>query len=101
MILITLGTQDKPFYRLLEAVQKQIDNKLDKNIVLSMANMGQDIKEAMTGGSVAVVGKDTVLVDNIVDGQVYGVKTDFLTIPQGSNLFDKRRIKAKEFAKIS
>lgn len=26
MILVTLGTQDKPFTRLLEAVQKQIDN---------------------------------------------------------------------------
>lgn len=26
MILVTLGTQDKPFVRLLEAVQKQIDN---------------------------------------------------------------------------
>lgn len=26
MILVTLGTQDKPFTRLLDAVQKQIDN---------------------------------------------------------------------------
>ena len=26
MILVTLGTQDKPFIRLLDAVQKQIDN---------------------------------------------------------------------------
>ena len=27
MILVTLGTQDKQFYRLLEAVQKQIDKQ--------------------------------------------------------------------------
>ena len=27
IIFVTLGTQDKPFNRLLEAVQKQIDNK--------------------------------------------------------------------------
>ena len=26
MILVTLGTQDKPFVRLLEAVEKQIEN---------------------------------------------------------------------------
>ena len=35
-----------------------------------MANMGQDIKEAMTGGSVAVVGKNTILSENIVDKQI-------------------------------
>ena len=38
MILVTLGTQDKPFYRLLEAVQKQIDNKNIKNIDLICLN---------------------------------------------------------------
>lgn len=47
---------------------EQIDNKkLNKTDVLSMANMGQDVKEAMTGGSVAVVGEyavDTINVKN-------------------------------------
>ena len=35
MILVTLGTQDKPFNRLLDAVQKQIDNGVitDKVVV--------------------------------------------------------------------
>ena len=47
--------------------------------VWSMANMGQDVKEAMTGGSVAVVGKNTVLTENIVDGQVTYSKTNFLS----------------------
>ena len=42
-----------------------------------MANMGQDVKEAMTGGSVAVVGKNTVLEQNIVDEQVTKRKTSF------------------------
>ena len=63
-------------------LSKRIDNnfnvldavKADKNAVFSMANMGQDIKEAMTGGSVAVVGKNAVLTENIVDGQVTGDK---------------------------
>lgn len=34
LILITLGTQDKPFDRLLDAVQKQIDNKKIKDRVV-------------------------------------------------------------------
>ena len=37
MILVTLGTQDKQFYRLLEAVQKQIDNGRIKEKVVVQA----------------------------------------------------------------
>ena len=44
--------------------------KADKNAVFSMANMGQDIKTAMTGGSVPVVGKNAILTENILDDQV-------------------------------
>lgn len=55
-----------------------LDNKkLDKNGIVTMANIGQDIKEAMTGGSVAVIGKNTVLEANIVDKQVTPTKTSF------------------------
>ena len=39
----------------IEEINSSLDNKASKNEVFSMANMGQDIKEAMTGGSVAVV----------------------------------------------
>ena len=44
MILITLGTQDKQFYRLLEAVQKQIDNKVIKDRVVVQAGCSSDFK---------------------------------------------------------
>ena len=44
MILITLGTQDKPFYRLLEAVQKQIDNKVIKDRVVVQAGISCNFK---------------------------------------------------------
>ena len=44
MILITLGTQDKKFYRLLEAVQKQIDNKIIKDEVVVQAGCSCDFK---------------------------------------------------------
>ena len=44
MILITLGTQDKPFYRLLDAVQKQIDNKIITDKVIVQAGCSSDFK---------------------------------------------------------
>ena len=43
-----------------------------------MANMGQDIKEAMTGGSVAVVGNNSILQENIVKSQITPSKTSFI-----------------------
>ena len=68
-------------------------NKADKNEVNSkiwhMNNMGQDVKEAMTGGSVAVVGENTILTENIVDGQVTPEKVSFIDIPEQLNLFNK------------
>ena len=51
-------------------IKSSINKKADKNEVFSMVNMGQDIKEAMTGGSVAVVGEDMVLEPNIVNNQI-------------------------------
>ena len=44
MILITLGTQDKPFHRLLEAVQKQIDNKVINEKVVVQAGISCNFK---------------------------------------------------------
>lgn len=73
----------------LKEVISQIKDKAGKNEVFSMANMGQDIKEAMTGGSVAVVGVDTVLTNNIVDKQVSPIKTTFINVDKSKNLFNK------------
>ena len=41
--------------------------KLDKDGIVTMSNMGQDVREAMTGGSVAVVGKNMITDENIID----------------------------------
>ncbi|MDM0667927.1 BppU family phage baseplate upper protein [Clostridium perfringens] len=49
---------------------KKLNEKLDKDGIVTMANMGQDVKEAMTGGSVAVVGKDAVDTINLRDKAV-------------------------------
>ncbi|EPB8168489.1 SGNH/GDSL hydrolase family protein [Clostridium perfringens] len=45
--------------------KQEVDSK-----VWGMANMGQDVKEAMTGGSVAVVGKDMVDTINLKNNSV-------------------------------
>ena len=68
----------------------QLSTKLDKNSVLSMGNMGQDVKEAMTGGSVAVVGENTILSNNIVDNQVNEYKVTFMNL--GNNLIREDRV---------
>ena len=72
----------------VEKISSQLDTKANKNEVFSMANMGQDIKEAMTGGSVAVVGENAILEENIVDKQVRPNKTSFIS--EIRNLFDKQ-----------
>ena len=70
----------------VEQISSQLDNKANKSDVFSMANMGQDIKEAMTGGSVAVVGKNAILNANIVDKQITLNKLGFGKL--GKNKFD-------------
>ena len=63
-------------------------SKADKNEVFSMANMGQDVKEAMTGGSVAVVGVNAVSTDNILSGGVTPLKTSFLEKAYAQSVFE-------------
>ena len=57
-------------------ISSQLGTKASKNEIFTMSNMGQDIKKAMTGGSVAVVGENAILTENIVDGQVTLRKTN-------------------------
>ena len=63
-------------------VNEQLDTKANLNSVFSMTNMGQDVKEAMTGGSVAVVGRNAILTENIIDNQV---------TPEKLSIFDKTK----------
>ena len=71
----------------LEETNAQLSRKADKNEVFTMANMGQDVKEAMTGGSVAVVDGYSVGKSNIIDGSVTPIKLDYYT-----NLIDKNNV---------
>ena len=49
----------------LFTVEQQLADKAEKNEVFSMANMGADIRSAMTGGSVAVVGDGSVNIGQL------------------------------------
>lgn len=48
----------------------KLNKKLDKDGIVTMANMGQDVRKAMTGGSVPIVGEDSVDSINLKDGSV-------------------------------
>lgn len=51
--------------------------------------LSQEVKEQMTGGSVAVVGKNAVLNENIANGQVTREKTNFYDFSLDGNLVNE------------
>lgn len=57
---------------------EQVANKIDKGNV-TLNDLTQDVKLAMTGGSVAIVGENAVGTENIKDSAVSVDKTDFIT----------------------
>lgn len=68
----------------------QIENKkANKDTIFTMANMGQDIKEGMTGGSVAVVGVNSTGQINIIDNSLNRDKTKYYKIAT-NNLVDEK-----------
>ena len=70
----------------LDEINTQLDTKANLNSVFSMANMGQDVKEAMTGGSVAVVGAEMI---NYINMNESSVKLDTLN----EEVFNDKTIK--------
>ena len=64
----------------LNNINISLKDKANKDHIWSMRNMGQDIKEAMTGGSVAVVGDNSILDSNIIDRQISSSKLASSTI---------------------
>ena len=65
---------------------KQIEGKIDKGNV-TFDDLTQEVKLAMTGGSVAVVGENSVGTENLKDAAVTEDKTNFINY--SVNLFDK------------
>ena len=65
---------------------EQVANKIDKGNV-TLNDLTQDVKLAMTGGSVAVVGENSVGTENLKDAAVTEDKTNFIN--SSANLFNK------------
>ncbi|MEG0732362.1 MAG: BppU family phage baseplate upper protein [Vagococcus sp.] len=55
---------------LIIEIDIKLATKRDKTTLITMSDMGQDVREAMTGGSVAVVGVDAVGTVNIRNAAV-------------------------------
>ena len=91
----TINSHNSQLTNDIETVNSQLDTienkKLNKTDILSMANMGQDVKEAMTGGSVAIVGRNSVLTETIADKQVNQYKVDFIN--EDNNLLRNEGLK--------
>ena len=64
----------------LNGVKSSLEDKANKNEVFTMANMGQDIKEAISGGSVAVVGRSSVGIENVKTNAIHAYHTSFLKV---------------------
>ena len=77
---------------------KQIDGKIDKGNV-TLNDLTQEVKLALTGGAVAVVGDGAVDTENIKDDAVTIQKAEF--IHKSRNLFDKNKAeKGKWWARV-
>lgn len=79
-------------YDSLSSQLTQLDSsKIDKNRgAVTSADLSQEVKEQMTGGSVAVVGVNAVNTENLIDNSVTVNKADF--IDKSSNLFNKANL---------
>lgn len=52
------------------AIESGLSSKMDADATIGMGNLSQEVKEAMTGGGVAVVGENAVNTINVCDGAI-------------------------------
>lgn len=64
----------------LDSCDDKIQSKRDKNMYITMEDLGQDVKTAMTGGSVAVVGNQSVDDTSVKDYSLSPSKFNFVEI---------------------
>ena len=82
----------------LEATKVELSSRFNevrmKNESITMADLHTDVKSAMTGGSVAVVGENAVGTENIKNYAVTAKKVNFdiVASTRTTNLFDRLKI---------
>lgn len=89
--LVNDGTFEDMLEPLLENLQNAILNlnntKRDKNVLITMNDLSQDVKSAMTGGSVAIVGNQSVNNASVQDFSLSPSKMNFVN-QINNNLLD-------------
>lgn len=75
---------------IVDEVIKKLNTKAELTQIWGMGNMGQDVKEAMTNGSVAVVGKNSVGEENVKFSSLDIFKTNFIKC--GNNLLNRKAL---------
>ena len=55
-------------------IDTMMENKMDKNSIIQVENLSQEIKEMFTGGNVAVVGENSINTINVVDKAITTAK---------------------------
>ena len=86
-----LAEKEATFAPRMLSLESELAEKVGGGLLATMADLGQDIKTSMTGGSVAVVGVDAVQKQNIVDKAVDAEKlhNELVTVNQSINLLDE------------
>lgn len=71
-------------------VSSQLEHKVNKGEggIITNVMLSQEVKEAMTGGSVAVVGENTILEPNIVNNQVTNKKIKEIALDKVTDLIE-------------
>lgn len=67
------------------------NNKRDKSTLINMGDLSQEVKEAMTGGSVAVVGNNSVNDSSVQNRTLSPTKMNFIT-NYSNNLLDLSQV---------
>lgn len=73
----------------IATINTQLDDKRSKTTKITMTDLGQDVKSAMTGGSVAIVGENSVDTVNVKNNAITVDKTEFIT--RTANIYDRRK----------
>ena len=80
----------------LFATMKDVAQKITKGTgAIEWGDFSQSVRENMTAGQVAVVGKNSVGSKNVINGQISQEKTNFLKI--GKNMFNYKTASANRY----
>lgn len=84
--MATSGYFNNIFSKYFQEIDELKTEFRPNNVPINMSDLSQDVKEALTGGSVAVVGINSVNTDNIVNKAVnYQKVTDNILLSQNLN----------------